>query len=442
MTSLSATVARSPSPRLSIRNYIVAALALMMLLIGGIGGWAATTRIAGAVFASGELILDGRSLEVQHRDGGIVSHMAVRDGDVVDAGDLLFSMDPTELQASRIILDNQLVEQMVRQARLEAELSEQPEITFPKPLVDRAAESFVASLMQQESDHLKARQAALAGETNRLRERSRQINNEIAGLEAQLGAKQQEIRLIAQERDALGPLQERGLVEVTRILTLERTQARLSGEEGLLIASIAQSLGQISEVEIEILRIANNRRAQALEELTATRGRVAELSEQLNNVQARLARMDVRAPLSGVIHELALTSPGSLVSAERTILKLVPVQNRLIVEARIEPQDVDQIRLGDSAALRFSAFSQSTTPEILGTVTHLSADRTDDAQTGAAWYTVRLEVSDAEKQRLGDGLALLPGMPVDVFLQTEERTVLSYLVKPLADHLQRAFIED
>ncbi|MEM6384194.1 MAG: HlyD family type I secretion periplasmic adaptor subunit [Pseudomonadota bacterium] len=437
-----AKIAQAPSIQKSIRGYGLAAAIAMVLLVGGIGGWAANAQISGAVYAIGELILDGRSHEVQHRDGGIVLEMRVRDGDLVQAGDPLFSMDPAELEASFAIVDNQIVERLARRARLDAELSADGELVFPDALMDRFDEPFVAQLMRQEAENLHARATTIDGQTNQLRERIRQTNGQIVGLRAQVEAKREELRLIAEERESLDVLFGQGLVESSRVLALDRTKARLAGEEGALVASIGQAGAEISQIEMQILQIRNDFRTRALEELTTVRSELAQLNEQLSDVRARLGRLDVRAPLAGVVHELALTSPGALVAAERTVLKLVPVQNRLIVEARIQPQDIDQIRVGDEATLRFSAFNQRTTPEIFGTVTHLSADRSDDQQTGASWYTARLQVNDEEKQRLGDDLSLIPGMPVDVFMQTEQRTVLSYLMKPLTDHLQRAFIED
>ena len=428
-------------PSRSVKTYLTAALFLVVLLFGGVGGWAATANIVGAVFAQGELILEGRSHEVQHPDGGIIERVVVQDGDAVADGDILFVLDPTRLQASQAILSMQVAEHQARQARLRAERDGNDTIVFPEALT-RSDDGDVRDLIRSEEALFEARHVFQDGQIAQLRQRIVQTRDEIAGLEAQRRAKIGEIALIGEELEALDGLLEQGLVENSRLLALRRNAAQLNGEQGAFEAQIAQAEGQISEIEMQILQLDNDRRTEVLAELNETTSRLAELTEELADVTERMDRLIVRAPLGGIVHELALTSQGALVSAERTVLQIVPVQNLLIIEARIAPQDIDQVSIGSEATLRFSAFNQRTTPELKGTVTHLSADRSVDDQSGEVWYTARLFVPDDEIARLGEGLVPLPGMPVDVLIQTGERTVLSYIVKPITDHVARAFIEE
>lgn len=429
------------NPTASMRTYLIGAIILGLVLFGGVGGWAAMANIAGAVFAAGEVVVDGRSHAVQHPDGGLIERVQVRDGDAVSEGDVLFVLDPTRLRASHAILTMQVAEHQARRARLRAERDGQQAISFASEL-EQYEDDEIADLLRSEQALFEARQLFHDGQVSQLRQRIGQTRDEIAGLDAQRVAKIEEIALIGEELDALDTLLEQGLVEASRVLALERTAAQLAGERGAFTAQIAQTEGQISELELQILQLYNDRQTQVLAELNETTSRLAELSEELADVEERIDRLIVRAPLAGIVHELALTSRGALVSAERTVLQLVPVQNLLIIEARVAPQDVDQVSIGSVATLRFSAFNQRTTPELKGTVTHLSADRSVNEQSGEVWYTARLSVADEELARLGDDLALLPGMPVDVLIQTEQRTVLSYLVKPITDHIARAFIEE
>jgi HlyD family secretion protein len=428
-------------PSKSVKTYMIGAGVLIAVLFGGIGGWAAMANIAGAVFAQGELIIEGRSHQVQHPDGGIIERVAVRDGDAVAKDDVLFVLDPTRLQASHAILTMQVAEHHARRARLRAERDGAGSITFPE-FLSRSSNEDVLDLVLSEEALFDARQVFLDGQTAQLRQRIVQIHDEIAGLDSQRQAKIGEIALIGEELDALQRLLDQGLVENSRVLALRRAAAQLNGAHGAFEAQIAQAQGQISETQMQILSMANDHQTQVLTELNQTTSRLAELTEELGDVTQRMDRLVVRAPLAGIVHELALTSQGALVSAERTVLQIVPVQNLLIIEARITPQDIDQVAIGSQATLRFSAFNQRTTPELTGTVTHLSADRSVDDQSGAIWYTARLSVTDEEIARLGDDIVPLPGMPVDVLIQTSERTVLSFLVKPITDHIARAFIEE
>lgn len=428
-------------PSSSVRAYLLGALVLTLVLFGGFGGWVAVANIAGAVFAQGEVVIEGRSHAVQHPDGGLIEQMHVRDGDAVAEGDVLFTLDPTRLQASQTILSKQVAEHQARIARLRAERDDSELIQFPHAL-NASDQIKIQDLLAMETALFDARGVFLDGQIAQLGERILQTRQEITGLEAQRVAKIEEIALIEEELASLTQLLDRGLVEASRVLALRRTAAQLAGERGAFTSQIAQAEGQVSELELQILQLANDRQTEVLSELTETDSRLAQLSEELADVNEQLSRLTVRAPLSGIVHELALTSRGALVSAEQTVLELVPVDNLLIVEARITPQDVDQVHIGTPATLRFSAFNQRTTPELQGTVSHLSADRSENEQSGEVWYTARLSVADEELARLGAGLSLIPGMPVDVLVQTDERTVLSYLVKPISDHIARAFIEE
>ena len=425
------------TPSAAIHVYLVAGLALMLLLLGGAGGWAAWATIAGAVVATGEVVIEGNSRAVQHREGGIVEAIHVRDGDRVAAGDVLITLDDTALSATATILATQLDELTLRRARLIAERDEAVELAVPDGLSADAAD-----LIAAEHRLLAARNRFYEGQSDQLSERIAQTRDEIAGLTARRTAKDRELVLIGEELARLIQLRDQGLVEASRITNLERTQAQLEGERGQLTAEIARAEGRITETELQILQLGQDRLTQVLAELGETDSGLAERREQQADIAERLARMVMRAPQDGVVHELTIHTVGGVVSAEEVAMRVVPLQDRLVIEARVLPMDVDQVGIGQAATLRFAAFNQRTTPELQGSVIHVAADSSVDPATSESWYIARLAIPDEELARLDPGLTLLPGMPVDVFIQTNRRTVLSYLTKPLTDHMARAFVEE
>ena len=422
----------------SIRRHLVAGIAGVALLAGGVGGLAATTELSGAVIAPGSLVVDTNVKKVQHPTGGVVGDLRARDGDKVKAGDIVVRLDETITQANLAIVVKSLNELQSRLARLEAERDNVDTVVFPAELLARADDPELARSMTGERNLFEFRKSARAGQKAQLRERIAQLKEEIQGLTGQVAAKKRETELIGQELEGVRDLWRKNLVQIQRVTALERDAARLEGERGQLIASTAQAKGKISEIELQILQIDQDLRSEVAKDLREVQGKIAELVERKVAAEDQLKRIDIRAPQDGMVHQSTVHTVGGVITPGEAIMLIVPEADALTVEAKLAPQDIDQVRVGQTAALRFSAFSQRTTPELDGVVSRVSADLTTDQRTGAAYYVVRITLSDSEIARLG-GLRLVPGMPVEAFIKTGERTVLSYVMKPFTDQINRSF---
>lgn len=432
---------RRRSARRSVRNHVLAGAAGMVAIVFGFGGWATTMEIAGAVIAPGTVVVERRAGEVQHLTGGIVGEIAVEAGDRVSAGEVLVRLDETATRANLAIVERALDELYAREARLRAERDERDELQFADALSARLSDPEVERLVASEQRLFDLRRGTRDSEKARLSERITQIREEIAGIEVQVEAKVREIGLVAEELVGVRDLRERDLVPISRAIALEREAARLAGERGQLISAIAQARGRISEIEVEILNVDQRMRSEVARELREVQARIGELVERRVTALDQLRRIDIVAPVSGRVHELVVYTVGQVVQPGETLMRIVPDTGDLVIDAQVAPQDIDQVLPGQDAFLRFSAFSQRTTPELHGTVVRISPDIVSDQRTGLAYYEVRISVPEAERERLG-AFELLPGMPVESFIRTGDRTVLSYLVKPLSDHLTRAFRQD
>lgn len=425
----------------SIRRHLALGLGLSVMLVLGIGGWASLTQISGAVIAPGQLVVESDVKKVQHPTGGVVGELRVRDGDRVHAGDVLIRLDETQTRTNLDIVLNALDELAVHRARDEAERDGVKAMSIPPDLVVRAAtDPTVARLIEGERNLFAARVAGRDGQKAQLRERVNQLHQEIAGLIEQAGAKEREINLITSELSGVRDLYNKNLVPLSRVTALERDAARLQGERGQLVASTASARGKITETELQILQVDGDMRTEVGKDLAEIRGKWSELVEKRVAAEDQLKRVDLRAPQDGVVHQLAVHTVGGLVTPSEPAMLIVPTADELAVEVKIQPQDIDNVRLGQRAMLRFSAFNQRTTPEIEGTVSRVSADVTQDTKTGLSYYVARLSVANAQRARLG-GVKLVPGMPVEAFLQIGERSVMSYLTKPLTDQIAKAWRE-
>jgi len=421
--------------RHTVRNHMLFALLLTIVIIGGIGGWAAFTEISGAVVSSGTIVVESNIKQVQHREGGIVRDIRVKNGDVVEAGDLLIRLDDTVTRANLAVITKQLTDLTAQELRLAAERDDLRAIEWP--------EQRVASLGDVERGQqllLEARQNSKEGRKNQLEEQIRQFNKQTEGLEAQVAAKTSEIELIGEELGDLGGLLDKQLVSKSRVTALRREKARLDGEYGDLIAQIARTREAISERHIQILQIEETYRAEVLENLQEVRSRIAQLEEQKIAAEDELTRVDILAPRNGYVHQLAVHTIGGVIAPGETIMQIVPREDQLIVETQVRPVDIDQMSPGQHARVRFPSFDQRTTPELNAELLTISADLNQDERTGMSFYVARLVIDESELTKLGDQ-ALVPGMPVETFLQTGDRTVLSYLVKPIRDQIAHALRE-
>ena len=426
--------------RRSMRRHLVAAIVVVLVLVVGVGGWAATTAISGAVVASGSVVVDSNVKKVQHPTGGIVGELRVHDGDRVHAGEIVVRLDETVTRANLAIVTKGLGELMARKARLESERDGLDTITFPAQLVADEGDPDRAAAMDSERKLFSLRKTARSGQKAQLRERVAQLGEEITGLAAQQNSKAKEIALIERELAGVRELWKQNLVQLTRLTALEREAARLDGERGQLIAAAAQAKGKIAETTLQILQIDQDIASDVAKELREVDGKIGEFVERKVAAEDQLKRTDIRAPQDGTVFQLAVHTVGGVITAGDPIMLIVPEADNLSVEVKVNPQDIDQLQLNQKAILRFSAFNIRTTPEIEGTVTRISADTSTDQRTGQSYYTIRIAMPAEQIERLGD-VKLLPGMPVEAFIQTRDRTMLSYLMKPLHDQVLRAFRE-
>jgi membrane fusion protein, type I secretion system len=433
-------------PRLMIRKLNLVGLAISVLLVGGVGGWATTIQLAGAVIAPGTIVVESHVKKVQHPTGGVVGEILVKEGSEVDEGQIVLRLDDTVTRSTLGVVRSQLDELTAREARLLAERDDAPFIVFPAQLTSRGNDTSVTMAVAGEEKLFESRKTARTGQRSQLRERIAQLNEEIRGVTAQLAAKESELELIGKELVGVAELYHKKLVSISRYTQLQRDQARLQGERGQLIADTARARGKISETELQIIQVDQDFRTEVLKDLREVQGKIAELKERLTAAEDQLKRVDLRAPQAGIVHQLAMHTVGGVISNGDTIMEIVPHADELVVEAKVAPNDIDQVATGAKAVVRIMAGNQRTQPEIKGMLTRVSADVARDpqqpnsTQPPPAYYTVRIALPAAEVARLKD-IRLLPGMPAEVFVQTHERTPLQYLLKPLQEQIARTFRE-
>lgn len=429
------------SKRDDVNRYMWLGLAAVVLLVLGGGGWAALAALRGAVIAAGTVVVESYAKDIQHPEGGVVGDIFVRNGQKVKAGDVLLRLDDTITRANLMVVDSQLIELGARRARLEAEQDGHNEPVFSRDLLARRGEENVARAIEGEAKLFASRRSALDGQIAQLRSRIGQFEDEAAGLEAQIEAKSSELAIIAEEIAAMTDLLARELTPVTRVRAVQRQRIGIEGERGQLQAQLASLRGRISETELQIIQLGQDMRSEATKELREIEAKWAELQERRIAAKDRLMRVELRAPISGIVHELAVHTVGGVIAPGATVMRIVPGNDVLVVEAQIAPSDIDQVTIGQTAVLRFTAFSQKSTPELSGVVARIAADITKDEKKGLSFYVVRIILPEAALAEMQD-IDLVPGMPVEVYLQTGERTALSYLVKPLRDQIARAMRED
>ncbi|MGZ5909406.1 MAG: HlyD family type I secretion periplasmic adaptor subunit [Reyranella sp.] len=410
-----------------------------VLVVGGIVfGWATLTEISGAVIAPGKLVVDSNVKKVQHPTGGVVGDLRVKDGDHVKKGDIVARLDETQARTNLAIVTKALDELAARQARDEAERDGADKVTFPAELLSRRSDPEVAQVVASEQKLFEIRQAARAGQKAQLVEQVDQLRQQIQGNVEQEQAKTKEIDWIQQELAGVRGLWKQNLVPFSRVTTLERDGARLEGERGALIASIAQARGRIAETQLKIIQIDEDLRTEVGKDLAEIRGKKSELVEKRVAAEDLLKRIDLIAPQDGKIFQRSVHTVGGVIQAGEVVMLVVPDSDALIIEAKVQPTDVDQIHLGQKAVVRFSAFNRRTTPELNGEVIEIGADVTQDDKKNESYYSVRIQIPDSELARM-DGLHPVAGMPVEAFIETSPRTVMSYLVKPMLEQVDRTF---
>ncbi len=434
-----ATIEVAP-PRTGVAHYVAAGLAVVALMIAGIGHWAASTEIAGAVIAPATVVVDSSVKKVQHPSGGIVGGIRARNGDRVAAGELLIHLDDTQTRANLQIIINQIDEIASRRARLAAEQTDAAEITFPDSLARRGDDPPVRQILDGQDLLFDSRRASLLSQQGQLRERIVQLEKEIEGLAAQRDAKAKEIKLIGNELASLSDLEQQKLVTASKMIALRREAARLDGEHAQIDAAIAQAKGRIAEVEIAILQRLQEFKKEVAGDMRDAEARLAELNERRVAAEDQLKRVDIVAPVSGYVHQLAVHTIGGVVAPGEPIMLIVPDNDLLTIDARVAPRDREQVVAGTQAKIRFAAFNQRTTPELSGVVKMVAADLSEDQRTGQPYYSVRIAIGEQELSKLA-GLKIVPGLPAEVQIRTQDRTALSYFLKPIEDQFARAFRE-
>lgn len=426
--------------KISMRRFSFAGVLAVLVVLGGVGGWAALAEIQGAVMAPGQMVVESTSKRIQHRDGGIVAKINVKNGDRVQAGQDLLLMDDTEARAELGIIETIRTEWLAKAGRLRAERDGSSSISFEPELLGRQDEPAIGDVLRGQQQLFEAQKAALKGRQEQLSERVVQLEKQITGLEAQLASGRKQSGFIADELKGTRELLEKGLVQMPRVLALEREAARLEGQQGQLVSEIARAQGQIAEIKLQMIQLADDARTRTLAELREAEAKLQEYAERKIAIEAKLARTRITAPRSGVVHELAVHTIGGVVAPGETVMLVVPDEDDLVIEARVRPQDIDQVYQGQGATLRFPNADSHLTPQVHGEVVQVSADlKQVDAQT-PPFYSVRMKVEKGELPKLGD-LELKPGMPVEAFIQTKPLSPMAYLMQPLTDQLNRAFRE-
>jgi HlyD family secretion protein len=415
-------------------------LRVLVAGVGIVGGWAALVPLSAAVVVAGTLVVASNVKRIQHPTGGVVAQISVQDGALVRGGDLLMRLDDTQVRTNLEVIRKQLDELRGRIARLVAERDGDDDLTLPKELASRMGERDVEQLVASEKSLLKARANARQSQKELLHSQIGQHAEQIAGLNAQLKSKAAQLDLISNELQGVQSLYDKHLVPSTRLTALQREAAGLDGERGQLVSRIAETQSKTSDAQLQIIRIDQEFRTEVMKDLREAQDKEAELAERSVAAQDQLDRIDIRAPTSGVVHQLSVHTIGGVIAPAQVVMEVVPVSDDLQIEARLPPRDIDQVRVGQKAQIRLSAFNQRTTPQLDGIVSYVSADLSHDQQTNAAYYTIKATLPEGQIRRLGN-LQLVSGMPAELFLKTRSRTMMSYLLRPISDQLKRSFNE-
>lgn len=432
---------RAPSIPTRMWPWTLVGLTMIIVLAGGVGGWAATARLASAIVAQGEVTVDTNRKRIQHLEGGIVSELLVRDGDSVNAGQIVMRLDGTRARATLTIVETSYREELAKEARYIAERDGNETIIWPEALQALSTTPEVSQLLASQSTIFRSRRDTLTGEIAILRERIAQLDQQSKGFVAQRTANEKQLALIREELASLETLFDKGQTTKPRILALKRSAAGLEGEWGSLTARIAGAAKSIGETRLEILQKTKAFRTEVVTTLREIQGKLADLRERQVASADVLKRLDIRAPVSGKVVGLTVHSRNSVIRPGDTIMEIVPADDRLILEVKVHPRDIDNLALKQPAEVRLTGFNRRTTPTLQGEVSYMSADALLGSHDTAKHYVVRISVLDTELARLGQH-ELQPGMPAEVLIKTGERTAAEYFLQPLIESMNRAWREN
>ena len=427
--------------RASLARHGLAGLTIAAVLIGGLGFWSATTEIAGAVVASGTVVVEGGAQRIQHQEGGIVSQILVKNDDLVEQGQLLLRLDGTSVEASLAVIQAQLDDGLSRRSRLAAEADGSQDTTRPEVPGWSPGPQFGAMLAEQQK-LLAARSASLSGQKAQLDEQTAQVRQQILGLAAQRLAYAKQLAILTEEWEGLEELMGDGLTELSRVNQNKNQRAGLEGEIARIDTDVAAARASIAERTLQASQLVDEFKSKALEELQQVNVSIAELLQQKIAAEDRLKRLEVRSPHAGVVHESKTQTIGGVVAGGETLMLIVPESAEVLVDARVSPMDIDKVHAGQEVVLRLSSLDSRLTPELFASVRGVSPATLADPVTGATYYNVRIAVDREQLSRLPARTHLVPGMPSEVFIETGDRTVLAYLMKPLVDQVMHTFRED
>jgi HlyD family type I secretion membrane fusion protein len=430
------------------RSPIRIGAAILLLCLGGFSVWASVAPLEGAVVVSGSFVATGQNKQVQHLEGGIVRDVLVREGLLVEAGQPLLRLDPTAAEARlrRLVLRRHRL--LILKARLEAEARGEEHFTLPMHAYFAEGGEEVAAIYAGQLVELKARRTKITDEEAVLRREIAGLQESIAGYRAQASATEERIALFAQELKDKSELLERQLVRRTEILALRRAEAGLSGELASLQARAADARERVSRAEQQIAHLRSTALQKSLEDLRATETELDDVNEQIRAARDVMERIEIRAPVAGIVVRLLHNTKGGVVAAGAVVLELLPVDDELVIEARLNPKEVVHVKEGLDAMVRLTALNQRLTPMIEGKVVYLSADTVSQRESATAQdaarrdtFIVRVQLDERSARSKIENFGPTPGMPADVFIKTDERTFLEYILKPLSDTFVRAFRE-
>ncbi|WP_424938882.1 HlyD family type I secretion periplasmic adaptor subunit [Aliiroseovarius sp. S253] len=429
-------------PNFSARRPLILGFIALLILVGGFGTWSVASKLSGAVIAEGQVQIEQNRKVVQHLDGGVVTEILIDEGDTVEAGDVLIRLDEGQLASQLTIIEGQYFELLARQARFEAERDGTDALVFDPELTQAAADNpEVDGLMQGQLRLFSSRMDGMSTQLEQLEKRKTQISRQLDGLAAQTSALQEQLLLIREELANQQSLLDKGLSQASRVLALKREEAAILGRLGELSASAAEAELRITETELQRISLKTDLREQAITELRDSRATTRDLAEQRRNTREQLERLEIRAPVSGVIYGLQVFAERAVIQPAQPVLYVVPQDRNLVIMTRVDPIHIDQIFTGQTVYLQFPAFNSRETPDLLGRVTQLSADSFSDELTGQSFYLAEVQLDDEQIARLPEGAVLIPGMPVSAFIRTTDRSPILYLVEPLLDYFKKAFRE-
>ncbi|BCH07960.1 HlyD family type I secretion periplasmic adaptor subunit [Mesorhizobium sp. 131-3-5] len=421
--------------RVSLAGFLSVAVFLL-----GFGYWAATAPIGGATIAPGVVAAAGQNVMIQHLDGGIITSIRVREGDRVSKGQALITLDTTLAQAQLNRVLKQWVAQSAEVARLDAERDGSKEIDLPDELRPYSTDPSYSGFIVEQKKEFEARFARYTADREILKQKVAALQDAIVGMQARKAAVEKQLAIVNEETERKKTLLDKGLTNRSEYTDLLRSTADLVGQAAAMEAQIASFLSQIEEDRQQIERLTTARVEDAVTDLNKARAEVADLEEQINAARSVLDRTTIRTPVDGIVVHSVYNSVGSVIRAGESAMELLPTMEQFIVEAKIKPEDVDSIRVGQDASMMFTALNARTTPKVSGRVFYISADRLVTPNTGQPYYTVRIRMAEHLPAQIKPE-QIYPGMPVETFISTGERTFLSYLTKPLVDSFQRAFRE-